>query len=283
MLRFFLSCVITLLLFGSVLLNTAKAQSVVESCDSASSKTKPKILGERLLTSIAIRCDTDGHLLAATSGYQWRSLLDTPYFIPARSLLQRGIPNLPADYFSEISARALNSRQRDRFAIDVLQHTFKNVSRPSAVTQVELTTRRGVNLTLYLMPDRGLICQDNCTTLQVFTITSPATEPVMSKGKIGLLIVIGLLNWPVLSLYLGMMLIPSLYPDASHGSKTLDSMMKYNHRGALVIPMVIVMQWKVLIGAYTEQAKRCGYISLLRAGQAMVLTNLVLIISFIAS
>ena len=277
-----------ILFFGillSAVLNcgSAKALSLMQNCANEHTQTKPKIHGKHLLKSFNISCETTGHKLVPASGFQWLNQLDRAYFIPARALINRDRTDLPADYFTEISAWALEGNERDILAINLLQHTFSGFYRPKYVTQVHLKTLRGVILTLYLMPDRGIVCQNNCATLQVFSIKRPVTKPEMSDGQIGILIIIGLLNWPVLALYLGMMLLPSLYPDASYGSKTLDGMMKYNHRGALIIPMIIVMQWKVLIGAYTEQAKRCGYISLLRVGQAMVLTNLGLIAYFIAN
>ena len=277
-----------ILFFGilsSAVLNfgSAKAQSLMQNCANEHTQTKPQIHGKHLLKSFNISCETTGHKLMPASGFQWLNQLDGAYFIPARALINRDRTDLPADYFSEISARALKGNERDILAINLLQHTFSDFYRPKYVTQVHLKTLRGVILTLYLMPDRGIVCQNNCATFQVFNVISSVTEPEMSNGQIGILIIIGLLNWPVLALYLGLMLLPSLYPDGSYGSRTLDGMMKHNHRGALFIPMVIVMQWKVLIGAYTEQAKRCGYISLLRAGQAMVLANLGLIAYFIAN
>ncbi|WP_166838524.1 hypothetical protein [Rheinheimera pleomorphica] len=276
------------LFFGillSAVLNfgSAEAQSLTQNCANEHAQTKPQIRGKHLLRSFNISCDISGHILVPARGYQWLNQLAGTYFIPARTLVNRDRTDLPADYFTEISAWALDGNERDILAINLLQHTFSGFYRPNYVTQVHLKTLRGVILTLYLMPDRGILCQNNCATLQVFSIKHPTEQQEMSNGQIGMLIVIGLLNWPVLALYLGMMLIPSLYPDGSYGSKTLDGMMKHNHRGALVIPMVIVMQWKVLIGAYTEQAIRCGYISLLRAGQAMVLTNLGLIAYLIAN
>jgi hypothetical protein len=141
------------------------------------------------------------------------------------------------DFFTAVSAKRLDSHERALLNINLLQHVFADFYMPKKIIQIRATTIRGVELTLYLMPERGIVCQQNCSTLQVFSIKGAAPAAEMTSTKTAWLIALGLFNWPILVFYLDFMLLPSLYPDQiTYGSKKPDWLTSLDRRDRYRLP-----------------------------------------------
>ncbi|MDP2714344.1 hypothetical protein [Rheinheimera sp.] len=268
--------------FLTVVFTAYQIQATVADCRHLPPQALTTIQNQLLLKSVQLNCDTSGHRLSPIAGQQWIDALNRPFSIAARHLMH-DTTQMQQDFFTAVSAKRLDSHERALLNINLLQHVFADFYMPKKIIQVRATTIRGVELTLYLMPERGIVCQQNCSTLQVFSIKGAAPAAEMTSTKTAWLIALGLFNWPILVLYLVFMLLPSLYPDQiTYGSKKLDWLISLDRRGLMMIPLSLALQWKVLTGDYTKQAKQTGHLTMLRIGQGMVLTNIALIICFIA-
>lgn len=250
---------------------------------------------------LRLACDKFGHRLEPNTDLTWLSLLNGPYNVYARQPLKKSTNAESPVYFLTVSAKQLSNKYRRILHRDFLKKIFSNYSVPSLVTEFNATTTEGKLFKLYLMPDRGIVCFDNCAYLHVFLVKQntpfwqdtksnnddfinyPASESAWPKQKIGWAIVLVLFNWPILTLYLFFMLMPAIYNDLNTNSPLLDRFIKHDRKGGTLPLLIIGMQWRVLRGKYTADARQANCLPMVRIAQGMVVANIILFYLFVSS
>ncbi|MBV2129253.1 hypothetical protein [Arsukibacterium indicum] len=250
---------------------------------------------------LQLACDKFGHRLEPNTDVSWLSLLNKPFDVYARQPLKMSTESDASAYFLAVSAKQLNNKYRTLLHRNFLKKIFPNYSVPSLVTEFIATTSEGVELRLYLMPDRGIVCFNNCAYRQIFLVKSntpfwqdtkstkedfinyPASESAWPKQKIAWAIVLVLFNWPVLTLYMFFMLMPAIYNDLNTQSPILERFIKHDRKGGTLLLLIIGMQWRVIRGKYTADARQANCLTMVRIGQGMVVANIVLFYLFITS
>ena len=250
---------------------------------------------------LRLACDKFGHRLEPNTDVTWLSLLNEPFDVYARQPLKMSTESDASGYFLAVSAKQLNNKYRTLLHRNFLKKIFPNYSVPSLVTEFIATTSEGVELRLYLMPDRGVVCFNNCAYRQIFLVKSntpfwqdtknikddfisyPASESAWPKQKIAWAIILVLFNWPVLTLYMFFMLMPAIYNDLNTQSATLERFIKHDRKGGTLPLLIIGMQWRVIRGKYTADARKANCLMMVRIGQAMVAANILIFYMFISS
>ncbi len=250
---------------------------------------------------LRLACDKFGHRLEPNTDVTWLSLLNEPFDVYARQPLKMSNKAESSVYFLTVSAKQLSNKYRRILHRNFLKKIFHNYSLPSLITEFSATTTEGIVFTLYLMPDRGIVCFDNCAYWQIFLvkqntplwqdskskkedfISYPTSESAWPKQKIAWAIVLVLFNWPVLTLYMFFMLMPAIYNDLNTQSPTLEGFIKHDRKGGTLPLLIIGMQWRVIRGKYTADARQSNCLTMVRIGQGMVAANILIFYMFISS
>lgn len=151
------------------------------------------------------------------------------------------------------------------------------------------------------MPDRGIVCFNHCAYWQIFLVKQntpfweegkstkeefidyPASGSAWPKQKIAWAIMLVLFNWPILTLYLFFMLMPAIYNDLNTNSPILERFIKHDRKGGTLPLLIIGMQWRVLRGKYTADARQANCLPMVRIAQGMVVANIILFYLFVSS
>ncbi|MEE2023094.1 hypothetical protein [Alkalimonas mucilaginosa] len=250
-----------------------------------------------LQRKLYLTCSEYGHRLEPRSTSSWLNILNAPFYAYAAQPKHATTKLEQPVYFTRLTGRRLKQGERKALHAHFLQNIFPDYRLPSSVIEATATTSEGLDWRLFLMPDRGVLCYDQCSIRQVFMIKpnpshkqdtaldrqkiAEGDNSLWSKRKIGWFIVLGLLHWPVLTVFLFFMLLPHIYNNLTTNSERMDWVIAKDIRGISMLPVLFMLQYWLLAGKYTADAKAANCEIMLRIGQGLVITNILVFINFL--